>query len=344
MSRSRSRSPRATQTNNARKPLEEAALESLVSKKLAKWLSPDSEEIKLLAQFCATMAHADDNWQQEIREEVLPFLHEDTPEFIEWITKSRWKDQADNKFGKAALRLRERALQEASGTLPPPDFKPKGPKEVKRPQKGAGKPTTPKANLPNPQVDCPAFSSKEDDIMYATSLRACSSYAMPVNPVNKCSNNNADTYSMPPRGRKPNINVAPARAPPVPTPMPVMEEEHIPAVYKTPLVEKTTLIVPPNGTSALPDVTFGQYDYTKDEYQNLTLGHEPAKDKSGDRRKIQTNRLSIQERQTKVLQDLLTKLNDPNCDEKQREKLGHLVGKLKEQMQMIKVADPPKTG
>eukprot|EP00397_Hematodinium_sp_SG-2012_P006118 GEMP01006146.1.p1 GENE.GEMP01006146.1~~GEMP01006146.1.p1 ORF type:complete len:365 (-),score=79.36 GEMP01006146.1:2781-3845(-) len=352
MSRSRSRSPHVpAQVDKTRKLVDEVALESLVSKKLAKWLSPDSEEIKLLAQFCATMAHSGDNWQPEIREEVQPFLHDDTAEFLEWLTKSRWKDEADNKFGKAALRLRERALQEASGTLPrPSEFKGgKGSKEGKRASRGAGgagagRQQGPKVILtPNSNVaDYASYESRNqpnslptrpdrlDHHATETSLTACSSYATAHKPEP------SDTSDLPSVPSSPGEEIPDVEE---------ITDHHLSSAAHNTAPAVAATAVPTNGgvtNGSRYEMTFGHYDYAKEEYQNLTLDNEPTKDKVDDWRKIHEHRKQMLERQTKVLQDLLTKLNDPNRDEKQKEKLTTLVGRLKQQMQMIKKVDPPK--
>jgi len=320
MSASRSRSPRRT-------PLDETALQSLISKKLVQWLTPNSEEISLLAQFCATICHAD-NWKQEIQEEIRPFLHDDTDEFLSWLTKSRWKDAADTKFGKAALKLRERALQEATGTLPPPpEFKVKPVKE-RNIEFG-------KAPYRVDDVDMQGYMDTP------TGYSACSfdisSYAMPVNPIRRAPVNE-------------NTPIIPAG---MSSEYPMQDDEaEFMVAQQNASMERTaySMRIPERSkhyadqhnhnevdmSTGYEKVASAPWDNSKGEYENLTLGGEPAKEKSVDRRLIHNKRRNMLEHQTRILKNLLTRLTDPKCDEKQKEKLIGLVSKVKEQMDMIK--------
>jgi len=82
-----------------------------------------------------------------------------------------------------------------------------------------------------------------------------------------------------------------------------------------------------------------EYDYSKDEYQNLTLDNEVNTDRAEQRRLLDTGRKKLLEQNTKLLQRVLAKLNDPSNNEKQKEQLAAMIAKIKAQMSSVKPPD-----
>jgi len=381
ISRSRSRSRSHRRTKKDRKPLDEAALESLVSKRLAKWLSEDSEEIKLLAQFCATMAHSEENWQAEIKEEVESFLHEDTNDFIAWLDRSRWEDEIDAKFGKAALKLKQRVLEEASGKVSQPAPRDRQVKtEQREPHSNRGKTANTGTVSGGGQKGHPQGSSARPGPYHGA---AHSGYAQgSANPnrpnaphgsqggrqpnthgprgggyYGANSSYNGGGQSLPPathgfgsHSGQSKVSLLPNRR----------GDDNIETVQIGFSATSSTFNSKPQGQAGAtsgastpqstngktlpkmkiaPSMAVAEYDYSKDEYQNLTLDNEVNTDRAEQRRLLDTGRKKLLEQNTKLLQRVLAKLNDPSNNEKQKEQLAAMIAKIKAQMSSVKPPD-----
>jgi len=304
-SRSRSRSPR--KVKKERKPLDEQALERLVAIKLAKWLAPESEEIKLLAQFCATMAHSEENWKMEIKEEVESFLGADSDDFISWLDKYRWEDDLDAKFGKAALKLKQRVLEEASGKTPQQQHNNNRNNRDNR-QKGAGSATGGHGGR-GPQHH---------------------NRGTPLQPANHHHMGHQKVNLIPRRGE---------------------DLETVQIGFGS---TSSTLNSNKNSNNSnklnnkssapkikiSPSMAVAEWDNSKEEYQNLTLDNEQSTDRAEQRRVLDAGRKKMLEQNTKLLQRVLLKLNDPNNTEKQKEQLAAMISKIKSQMAAVKPLDP----
>lgn len=381
LSRSRSRSRSHRRTKKERKPLDEAALESLVLKRLAKWLDEGSEEIKLLAQFCATMAHSEENWQAEIKEEVESFLHEDTNDFITWLDVSRWEDALDAKFGKAGLKLKQRVLEEASGKVPPPAARDRPVKTEQRDYRaknantgtltGGGQ----KGGYPQSSNARLGQHSGATHSGYQAQGSVANRPNAPHGGQGGRQNahgprgggyygNNSSGQSLPPSGFASNtghskVSLLPNRR---------GGDDNIETVQigfsSTSSTLNSKSQSQTGGSSAAnsgsqsqstsgkavskikisPAMAVAEYDYSKDEYQNLTLDNEVNTDRAEQRRLLDTGRKKLLEQNTRLLQRVLAKLNDPNNNEKQKDQLTAMIQKIKAQMTSVKPAEArPKT-
>jgi len=379
LSRSRSRSRSHRRTKKERKPLDEAALESLVLKRLAKWLDEGSEEIKLLAQFCATMAHSEENWQAEIKEEVESFLHDDTNDFITWLDRSRWEDELDVKFGKAGLKLKQRVLEEASGKVPPPAARDRQVKTEQRDYraKNANTGTLTGGGLKGGYPQASNARLGQHSGATHSGYQAQGSVANRPNAPHGSQGgrqnahglrgggyygNNSSGQSLPPSGFASNTGHSKVSL------LPNRRDDNIETVQIGFSATSSTFNSKPQpqsgGSSAAnsgsqsqstsgktvskikisPAMAVAEYDYSKDEYQNLTLDNEVNTDRAEQRRLLDTGRKKLLEQNTRLLQRVLAKLNDPTNNEKQKDQLTAMIQKIKAQMTSVKPAEArPKT-
>lgn len=311
LSRSRSRSAHRV-SKKQRKPLGEQALEQLVTSRLSKWLPADSEEIKLLAQFCATMAHSEENWQKEIKEEVSSFLLGDTEDFVNWLEQNRWCDEIDQKFGKQALKLKQRALDDERGSA-----------------------TTSK---PIQRLNPDSRASKKNSL--TSSSTAATTPSVKVE-AKKTSNNYGQSHSSYQKGSRQSDDLETVQIGFNSSSTYTASSSNLNAGKnnRRPLLPQPAAVK----MKVSPSMAVATYDYTKDEYQNLTLDNDQqGNDKAEQRRVLDAGRKKLLEQNTKILQRVLVKLNDPNNSEKQKEQLAAMISKIKAQMAAVKPPEVPR--